>query len=265
MTCGSDVERNVTTALELIERAVERGATYVQVPEYVTYYGSARGYAAAAETVPGPSTGRFAELARRAGVVVHVGSLLEASPVEGRYHNTSVLIGPRGDVLATYRKAHLFDVEVPGEVAYRESDAIVAGDEVVVADLGEFRLGLSICFDLRFPELYRRLAVAGATVLAVPSAFAEATGRVHWEVLLRARAIENHAFVVAAAQVGPSRDAPATWGHSMIVGPWGEILAESTSPGPDVIVAPVDLAEVEARRAQIAVLALRRPDLYGGG
>jgi predicted amidohydrolase len=153
---------------------------------------------------------------------------------------------------------------VPGEVSQRESDAIVAGDEVVVADVGGFRLGLSICFDVRCPELYRQLALRGATVLAIPSAFAAATGRVHWDVLVRARAIENHAFVVAAAQVGVTSEGLATWGHSMIVGPWGEVLAESVADVPDVLVATVDLAEVARRRAQLAVLNLRRPDLYGG-
>jgi predicted amidohydrolase len=260
---GTDVEANVAAALDLVERAADRGATYIQVPEYVTYYGSARGFAAAAESVPGPTTDRFAELARRRGVAVHVGSLLERAGRSGRYYNTGVLIGRTGEILASYRKAHLFDIEVPGEVVYRESDAIVAGDEVVVADVDGLRLGMSICFDVRFPELYRRLAVGGATVLAVPAAFAAATGRVHWEILVRARAIENHAFVVAAAQVGTTGEGLATWGHSMIVGPWGEVLAESGADGPDVIVATVDLDEVARRRAQIAVLSLRRPGLYG--
>ena len=259
---GVDVGANVEAALGLVDEAAERGALYVQLPEYVTYYGSTRGYEGAAETVPGPATRRFAEAARRHQVWVHVGSMLERSGVAGRYFNTSVVLGPDGEVLASYRKAHLFDVEVPGEVSYRESDLIVAGDEVVVARLGAFDLGLSVCFDLRFPELYRRLAGDGATVLAVPSAFAAATGRVHWEVLLRARAIENHAVVVAAAQSTSVDDAPATWGHSMVVDPWGEVLAESRVEGPDVVVATIDLDDVAARRAQIDVLGLRRPDLY---
>jgi len=265
MTSGTDVATNVATALELVGDAVDRGATYVQVPEYVTYYGPARGFADAAESVPGPSTRRFAGMARQRGVTVHVGSLLERTSEPGRYHNTSVLIDAAGEIVATYRKAHLFDIDVPGEVAHRESDAIVAGDDVVVADLGDVRLGLSICFDVRFPELYRHLALHGATVLAIPAAFAAATGRVHWEILVRARAIENHAFVVAAAQVGSTSGGLASWGHSMIVGPWGEILAEGGGDGNDVLVANVDLAEVARRRAQLAVLALRRPDLYGDG
>jgi deaminated glutathione amidase len=263
MASGTDVESNVSAALELCERAADQGATYVQVPEYVNYYGAPRGFADAAETVPGPTTTRFSELARRRGVAVHVGSLLERTPEVGRSHNTSVLIDRSGEVVAVYRKTHLFDIDVPGEVSYRESDAIVAGDDVVVADVEGFTLGLSICFDVRFPELYRRLARDGATVMAIPSAFAAATGRVHWEVLVRARAIENHAFVAAAAQVGTTSEGLATWGHSMIVGPWGEIIAESHADGPDLLVATVDVDDVARRRAQIGVLTLRRPHLYG--
>jgi|SRR5579872_2031193 len=262
MTSDTDVNANVATALELCERAADQGATYIQVPEYVSYYGSARGFGDAAEMVPGPTTQRFSELARRRGVVVHVGSLLERAAGSAGFHNTSVLIDAAGEVVATYRKTHLFDIEVPGEVAYRESDAIVAGEDVVVAEVDALRVGMTICFDVRFPELYRRLALEGATLLAIPSAFAAATGRVHWEVLVRARAIENHAFVAAAAQVGTTSEGLASWGHAMIVGPWGDVLAQSHGDAPQVVVATVDLAEVARRREQIAVLTLRRPELY---
>ncbi len=263
MTSDTNVEANVVTALGLCEQAADQGAAYIQLPEYVSYYGSARGFAGAAETVPGPTTDRFAEFAHRRGVTVHVGSLLERTAQADRFHNTSVLIDSTGEVVALYRKSHLFDIDVPGEVAYRESDAILAGDDVVVARVGALHIGMSICFDLRFPELYRRLARQGATVLAIPSAFAAATGRVHWEVLVRARAIENHAFAAAAAQVGTTSDGLSSWGHAMIVGPWGEILAQSQGDKPQVVTATVDLDEVAQRRAQIDVLTLRRPELYG--
>jgi deaminated glutathione amidase len=262
MTSDTNVDVNVATALDLCERAADQGATYIQVPEYVSYYGSARGFADAAETVPGPTTERFSEFALRRGVAVHVGSLLERTAQAGQFHNTSALIDSSGDVVAVYRKAHLFDIDVPGEVAYRESDAIVAGDDVVVADVGDLCVGMTICFDVRFPELYRRLALEGATLLAIPSAFAAATGRVHWEVLVRARAIENHAFVAAAAQVGTTSEGLASWGHAMIVGPWGDVVAQSDGEGPQVVVAAVDLGEVARRREQIDVLTLRRPELY---
>ena len=151
---------------------------------------------------------------------------------------------------------------MPDAIVHRESDVIAPGDEMVVARLEEFSLGLSICFDLSFPELYRSLALAGAEVIAIPAAFNAITGRAHWERSMRARAIENHAFVVAAAQAGTTAEGIATFGHSLIVDPWGEVLAESTSDRPEVVMATLDVSEVARRRAQIAVMDFRRPDLY---
>jgi predicted amidohydrolase len=263
LSAGADPRSNVEAATELVSAAAREGARYIQLPEYFNYLGPKSRYGEVAEDIPGPTTSRMSALARETGATIHLGSLLERSAEPGRFYNTSVVLDPDGRVAATYRKAHLFDVDVPGEVENLESHEIVAGDELVVADVEGFVLGLSICFDLRFPELYRELCRRGATVLAVPAAFAAATGRAHWEVLLRARAIENHAFVVAAAQVGSTPGGFATWGHTMIVGPWGEVLAASTSDGPDVVAAVLDLDEVRRRRSQIAVHALRRPGLYG--
>lgn len=263
MTSGADEGYNVERAFALLEDAIGRGATYVQLPEYFNYYGSTSRYGEVAELIPGPLTRRLGELALAHRVTIHVGSMLERSIDATTYFNTSVVIGEDGQVRATYRKVHLFDVEVTGEVSYRESRAIGAGHELVTVELGEFTLGLSICFDLRFPELYRTLALRGATVLAIPSAFNARTGRAHWEVLVRARAIENLCFVVAATQVGTTAQGLASYGHAMIVDPWGEVLASSDAEGEDVIVASIDLGEVARRRAQIATLDLRRPDLYG--
>ena len=262
LSSGTNVVSNVERALELIGRAGDEGATYVQVPEYFNYLGPARHYHAVAETIPGPTTARVSELAKRLRVTVHIGSMLEASPVPTKYYNTSVVVDPSGRISATYRKIHLFDIDVDGEVAYRESDALVAGEDLVVANVDGTGLGLSICFDLRFPEMYRRLASAGASVLAVPSAFTAHTGRAHWDVLVRARAIENHAFVIAAAQAGTTAEGIATYGHSMIVDPWGEVLAQSVLDGPDVVAHTIDLDQVRRRRAQIAVLELTRHDVY---
>jgi deaminated glutathione amidase len=262
MDSGRDVAANVEAATALLERALEAGATYVQTPEYFNYLGSPAGLAEAAEPVPGPTTRHFAALAKAARATIHLGSIPEIAD-SGKFHNTSVVIGPSGDVVARYRKAHLFDVAVTGEVASRESDAVEAGADMVLARLPGARVGLSICFDVRFPELYRRLAGAGAQVLAIPAAFSAATGRVHWHVLVRARAIENHAFVVAAAQAGARGTFP-TYGHSLIVDPWGQVLAEGPAEGEAVLVADLDLDEVARRRAQIAVLDLARPDVYGG-
>ena len=260
MSSSTDVGANVESALALVRRALEAGATYVQTPEYFNYLGSPAGLAAVAEPVPGATTELFGALAREAGATIHLGSMAERAS-SGKFHNTSVVIGPDGRVRATYRKIHLFDVAVSGAVTSRESDAVVAGEEMVLASVDGATVGLSVCFDVRFGDLYRRLAHAGAQVLAVPAAFAAATGRAHWHVLVRARAIENHAFVVAAAQAG-SGGPFETYGHSLIVNPWGEVLAEGPGEGEALLVADLDLAEVTRWREEIAVLALARPDVY---
>ncbi len=266
MTSGNDVARNEDAIFRLVEHASDRGATYIQLPEYATYWGPRSGYDAAAKTLDDGFLRQLALLARGRGVSVHLGSMLEPA-AKGHFFNTSVVIGHRGEVVAVYRKAHLFDARPPGGVTYFESEFITPGDELAVVTLGEMSLGLSICFDVRFAELYRSLALAGATAFAVPAAFSAHTGPAHWDVLVRARAIENHAFVVAATQVGTTSDGlathgHATHGHAMIVGPWGEVLVESTSPGEDVLVCDLDLEEVRERRAQIEVLDLRRPEVY---
>jgi deaminated glutathione amidase len=262
LSSGVDVTRNVERAISLVNEAADRGATYVQLPEYFNYFGPSKGFDGVAESIPGPTTKRMADVAAARKVTLHLGSLLEASPTTGKFYNTSVVINPTGQIVATYRKIHLFDIDVPGANVQRESDTIAPGRELVLVNVAELQLGLSICFDLRFPEMYRELSHSGADVLAVPAAFNAVTGRAHWEILIRSRAIENHAFVVAAAQVGTTEEGMATFGHSLIVGPWGEILAESTTSGPEVISASLDLDEVATRRQQIAVMDFRRPDLY---
>lgn len=262
LSSGSDTARNVDGAENLINAAADQGARYVQVPEYFNFLGPFSGFEGAAETIPGPTTTRMAELARSRGVTLHLGSLLEKTSEKGKFSNTSVVIGPRGTIVALYRKIHLFDVNVPGVITHRESDIIAPGNEMVVARFKEFGLGLSVCFDVRFPELYRELALAGADVIAIPAAFNAVTGRAHWDQLVRTRAIENHVFVVAAAQVGMTAEGIATYGHSLVVDPWGEVLAEALSDAPEVVVATLDLSDVARRRAQIAVMDFRRPDVY---
>ncbi|MCU1362233.1 MAG: hydrolase [Acidimicrobiaceae bacterium] len=262
LASSSDTEANIRHAIEGTLSAVASGATYVQLPEYFNYRGPTSRYLEVAESIPGPTTARLAEVAASNNITLHVGSMLERSPDPSRSYNTSVVIAPSGEIVATYRKGHLFDINVPGEVEQHESRNIAPGDRLVITDAPGFALGLSVCFDLRFTEMYRRLASHGAAVLAVPSSFAVATGRVHWEVLLRARAIENHAYVIAAAQAGTTAEGIASFGHSMIIGPWGEVLAESDVDGEDVLIATIDTREVDRRRSQIAVLALQRPDLY---
>ena len=263
MRSGTDKALNVATAIELVHAAADQGATYIQLPEYFNFYGPARHYEGVAESVPGPTTDQMADVARARGVNVHLGSLLETSTYERRSYNTSVLIGASGEILATYRKAHLFDIDVPGEVTFHESAAIAPGSQLVLAPLGRFVLGLTICFDVRFAEQYRALALRGATVFSVPAAFSAVTGPAHWQVLLRARAIENHAFVVAATQAGTTDEGLATYGHAMIIDPWGEVLAETRTDQPEVVLASIDPDEVTRRRREIDVFALRRPVLYG--
>jgi deaminated glutathione amidase len=265
MTSGPNPEQNVDDAVDFVRRAANEGTSYVQLPEYFNYRGPTSRYSSVAESIPGPTTNRLGELARDLGITLHVGSLFERAEEPDKAYNTSVVLAPSGEIIATYRKVHLFDVNVPGGIEHRESRHIAPGDRLVVAHVDGFTLGLSVCFDLRFPELYRELSLAGATVLAVPSSFAVATGRVHWTTLLVARAIENHAFVIAAAQAGTTSQGVSSYGHSMIIDPWGEILAESGFDSEDVLIATIDLDQVEARRSQIAVLELRRPEIYDRG
>lgn len=262
LSSGSDPAKNVDSAVELIRLAASQGSTYIQLPEYFNYLGPVASYPSIAESIPGPTTERLGALAQQLGITLHIGSMLEISLEPGKFFNTSVILDKFGHVVATYRKAHLFDIDVPGEVVFRESEVIASGNQLVVAECSGFRLGMTVCFDLRFPEMYRALSLKGANVFAIPSAFNASTGQAHWEVLVRARAIENHAFVVAAAQVGTTAEGIATFGHSMIVGPWGEVLAHSNSDGEDVLVATLDLDEVARRRSQIDVMNLRRPQLY---
>ena len=219
LAAGPNPEENVDNAIALVRRAAREGAGYVQLPEYFNYRGPTSRYASVAESIPGPTTNRLGELARELEITLHVGSLFERADEADKSYNTSVVLGPSGQIVATYRKVHLFDVNVPGGIEHRESRHISPGDQLVVTHVDGFTLGMSVCFDLRFPELYRELSLAGATVIAVPASFAVATGRVHWSTLLIARAIENHAYVIAAAQAGTTSEGVSSYGHSMIIDP----------------------------------------------
>ncbi|HZL33429.1 MAG TPA: carbon-nitrogen hydrolase family protein [Verrucomicrobiae bacterium] len=257
LDAGTDPEANIRDATRLADRAAAEGAHLIALPEYLQYRGSDDGYRASARPIPGPFSDAFAAVARARGVWILAGSLAESGPAE-RPYNTSILIDPTGTIVATYRKIHLFDVAIQNGPLDRESDRVTAGDRAVVADIEGTRLGLSICYDLRFPELYRALAAAGAEILAVPANFLERTGRDHWEVLLRARAIENAAYVIAPAQVGGPPSVPAH-GRSMVIDPWGTLIAQA----PDevaIVHAELDLERVASIRRQIPVLANRRPD-----
>jgi len=268
MTSGSDEAANWENARRLIERAAAQGARLVATPENTPYLGPHDQKVARAEALDGPTVGRFAELARRLGIHLLLGSFAERSDEPSRCYNTSVLLGAAGEVLAVYRKLHLFDVDVPGGVRFAESATCKPGElggpadpdrGLVVAETPVGRLGLTICYDLRFAELYRRLADLGADLLAVPSAFTLATGKDHWEPLLRARAIENQCYVLAPAQHGRHDDGGLreSYGHAMIVDPWGLPVAVA-SDGPGLALAEIDLERVARVRRAIPVRQHRR-------
>jgi predicted amidohydrolase len=263
LTSGDDQETNLNAAERAIHELAERGARLIMLPEHFPFIGPdhlRRKYAeplASAFWLP-----RIRELCRRLDVYVHTGSFLERC--ERRVHNTGVVVDPGGDIRAVYRKIHLFDVEIPGGMTYRESAVITAGSEPVTFAIDDFVFGMATCYDLRFPELFRRLTAQGATVLLVPAAFTLQTGRDHWEVLLRARAIENLCWVAAAGQWGAAPPHHLLYGRSMIVNPWGLVVAQAPD-GPAVITAELDLQTLRDMRTRFPVLNHRRPDLFPDG
>ncbi|HSR93250.1 MAG TPA: carbon-nitrogen hydrolase family protein [Solirubrobacterales bacterium] len=257
-----DKARNLAAAEALVRAAAADGAELVALPEKWNLLGAGEEIVGGTEGLDGPSLAAARSWARELGIHLLAGSIAERGDDEttGGPFNTSVLIGPEGGDLAVYRKIHMFDVEAGG-VAYRESDHEQAGEEIVSAPVDGIELGLSVCYDLRFPELYRILAVRGARVIAVPSAFTAATGRDHWEVLLRARAIENQVFVVAPNQLGEAPPHYSSYGRSAIVDPWGVVLA--TAPDEECFVAAeLDLSAQERIRERLPSLASRRPRAY---
>jgi hypothetical protein len=254
MRSGVDPQANLATALGAIEEAARAGAAYVLTPEMtnIMEFKRERLFATIADEELDPTLAAMREAARKLSIYIHIGSLaVKVSPDKAA--NRSFLIDRRGEVVARYDKIHMFDVDLANGESYRESHNFRAGELAVVADLPWGRLGLTVCYDLRFPALYRALAEASASFLSVPAAFTRQTGEAHWHVLLRARAIENGCFVFAAAQGGTHENGRETYGHSLIVDPWGQILAEGgTEPG--VMLADVDPAQVAAARSRIPSL-----------
>jgi deaminated glutathione amidase len=261
LNSNGEKARNLSAAEDLVRAAAADGAELVALPEKWNLLASGEEMAAGAEALDGPSLSAARSWARELGIHLLAGTVAErgADPGEKAF-NASVLIGPDGEDLAVYRKIHMFDVEAGG-VTYRESAHQQAGEEIVSATVDGLELGLTVCYDLRFPELYRILAVRGARLLAVPSAFTAATGRDHWEVLLRARAIENQAFIIAPNQVGEASPHYSSYGHSAIVDPWGTMLA--CAPDEECFVAAeLDSATQDRTREQLPSLVNRRPELY---
>jgi predicted amidohydrolase len=254
MRSGRTPQANADAAVKLIGEAKSGGADYVLTPEVTNIMESSREklFATIVAEENDPTLAILRDLARTLGIYVHVGSLaVKIAPEKAA--NRSFLIDRKGNIVARYDKIHMFDVDLTGGESYRESRSYRPGEMAVVSDLPWGRLGLTICYDLRFPALYRALAEAGASFLAIPSAFTKQTGEAHWHVLMRARAIENGSFVFAAAQGGLHEHGRETFGHSLVVDPWGRVIAEGgTEPG--VILAEVDPAEVSAARSRVPSL-----------
>jgi predicted amidohydrolase len=264
MRSGIDVEANTDETERLVRLAAAAGADYVLTPEMTTILDRDRDrlLASIAPEDGDPSLRRFRALAKELGIHLHIGSMAirldpAGAPGQAGVANRAFVIGPDGEVLARYDKIHMFDVDLAGGESYRESRLYRPGNTAAVIDLPWTRLGLSVCYDVRFPALYRALARAGAAVIAVPAAFTRTTGEAHWHVLLRARAIETGSFVIAAAQGGTHEDGRDTFGHSLIVDPWGKVLAEAgTEPG--FITALLDPEESAVMRNRIPALANER-------
>ncbi len=260
MSSTPDKEENQATADRLVREAVAAGATLVGLPELWSCHGLEKVYRDNAEPVPGPTTEFLGDLARELGIHLIGGSILEGGADAEFMHNTSTFFTPSGEMTAVYRKIHLFDVKAPDR-EYLESASIAPGDTAVTAEMGSAVVGLSVCYDVRFPELYRMLALAGAEVLAVPAAFTLQTGKDHWELLLRARAVENQAYLVAPAQWGQKADGRWTYGRSMVIDPWGTVLA--TCPDRDgYALATLDLDYLDRFRTEFPALKNRRPGAY---
>jgi predicted amidohydrolase len=260
LNATADRDRNLEVAERLVRAAAADGAELIVLPEKWTVLGDAETLRAGAEPLDGPSMSAARAWARELGVHLIAGSFAERVPASDALGNTSALIASGGEIAAVYRKIHMFDVDVGG-VSYRESETEDPGEEIVVGDAAGTPVGLTVCYDLRFPELYRILALRGALVIAVPAAFTVETGRDHWEVLLRARAIENQLFVIGAGQIGEAPPHYRSYGRSAIVDPWGTVLA--TAPDTEChIVADLDFDRLERIRESLPSLANRRSSSY---
>ncbi|MBO6717601.1 MAG: carbon-nitrogen hydrolase family protein [Rhizobiaceae bacterium] len=260
MRATMGVGRNVEAFEALVREAADKGAAYVQSPEMTGALVRDRATLTSLITSADKDAvaAKASALAAELGIHIHVGSTAIARD-DGKVANRAFLYGPDGGLIANYDKIHMFDVDLDNGESWRESNTYEPGKETVVADLGFARLGMSVCYDLRFPQLFRAQALAGAEIMTVPAAFTRQTGEAHWHVLLRARAIENGAFVIAAAQGGKHEDGRETYGHSLIIDPWGTVIAEADHDEPGVVIAEIDTAKVAAARGKIPNLGNARP------
>jgi predicted amidohydrolase len=261
MNSGEDKAKNVETALRLIDDAAATGARLVVLPEIWTYLGNDEGNRANAERIPGPVTDALAAKAKQHGIYLHGGTVLEKRDGEPKLFNTTVVFDPSGELVAQYSKIHMFDVVLDGVASYKESNTVQRGEEIVTFDMDGTTVGLAICYDLRFPELFRILTLRGADVIVLPAAFTMTTGKDHWEVLIRARAIENQVYMVSCGQYGPDSSGKWCYGRSLIADPWGTVVA--TAPDREfVLQATVDLDYLQKVRRQVPSVQNRQADLY---
>ena len=249
MGAGAHKQTNLSMALGLSQEALEKGAQFILLPEVFNFRGDLRNtevLAGAAEKIPGPTSNAFISLAKKFKASILLGSIIEKGSPE-RSYNTSVFIDPRGEIRAKYRKIHLFDATI-GDKIVKESDYFRPGRRPATVNVEKFRMGMSICYDLRFPELYRHYAHKSVEILAVPSCFTRKTGEAHWEVLLRARAIENLSYVLAPNQVGMDARGIRSYGNSMIISPWGKVIARGSSEGQEIVWGQINFEEVSKAR-----------------
>lgn len=257
----NDKQANLTKALSWIEKAALDGAKFVLLPEHMNHLTSSRKEKISeAEIIPGLTSQLLSAKAKQLGIYIHCGSIAEKGN-DNKVYNSSLLFNDRGEIVAKYRKIHLFDVDLKGKVTSRESDTVIPGNEIITASTPVGKIGFSICYDLRFPELYRSLVLRGAEILVVPAAFSLYTGINHWEALLRARAIENQCYVIAADQIGCFAPGKSSFGASMIIDPNGTVLARAPEEE-GFIIADIDLSRIAKTRANIPCLTHRRPELY---
>jgi len=256
-----DKEENILAALRELDTAGSNGAEIAVLPECVDYMGEASGIRERSEPFMGPTVERFAEKARQHGMWILAGTIRTTSEDDERCSNTAYLISPEGEVTYYYNKIHMFDVRIESQVDFLESSAVRPGSEIGFTQIGHIPVGISICYDIRFPELFRIQALRGAKILFVPAAFTLFTGKDHWEVLLRARAIENQCFVVAVGQGGTHAPGIATYGRSMVIDPWGTVIA-CAPDGVNTTLVTIDLSRVDDVRRNVPSLANRQPEVY---
>jgi predicted amidohydrolase len=261
MNSQEDKQANIAAALDLVDRAAATGARLVALPEVWPYLGPDDVSRDQAETIPGPITELLAQRARRHGIYVHGGSIYETRPGYPGMYNTTVVIDPTGEIIARYSKIHMYDVVLDGVATYQESAAVTPGNETAITEIDGIPVGLTICYDLRFPELFRILALKGAQAIVLPAAFTLMTGKDHWETLIRARAIENGLYMIAPAQWGTHPPGNWCYGRSMVVDPWGTVLT-TAADGVGIAYATVDRSRIATVRRQVPSLANRRPEAY---